>query len=33
MPHEREPEPVPASMTLDPGMMFSLKMIAELSMA
>lgn len=31
--HDRDPDPVPASITLDPGMMFSLKIIAELSIA
>ncbi len=30
---ESEPDPVPASITLDPGTKFNLKTIAELSIA
>lgn len=33
MAQEREPDPVPASITTDPGTKFSLKRIAELSIA
>lgn len=33
MAQESEPEPVPASITTDPGTKFSLKRMAELSIA